>query len=58
MGDLLQLVNDGKITPNPGYKHPLAYAVKVLTSLRQSKVMTRAVFTASSALVTFEDALI
>ena len=46
MRDLLQLVKDGKITPIPVHKHPLADADKVLTSLRQGKVTGRAVLTA------------
>lgn len=45
MSDLLQLVKDGKITPIPVHKHPLADADKVLTSLRQGKVTGRAVLT-------------
>jgi NADPH:quinone reductase-like Zn-dependent oxidoreductase len=43
---LEQLVKDGKITPIPVHKHPLADADKVLTSLRQGKVTGRAVLTA------------
>ena len=46
MRELLQLVKDGKITPIPVHKHPLADADKVLTSLRQGKVTGRAVLTA------------
>jgi propanol-preferring alcohol dehydrogenase len=46
MRDLLQLVKDGKITPIPVHKHPLANADEVLTSLRQGKVTGRAVLTA------------
>lgn len=46
MRDLMKLVKDGKITPIPVHKHPLADADKVLTSLREGKVTGRAVLTA------------
>jgi hypothetical protein len=46
MGDLQQLFKNGKITPIPGCKHPLADADKVLTSLHHGTVTGRAVLTA------------
>ncbi len=46
MHDLMKLVREGKVKPVPVHKHPLADADKVLTSLREGKVIGRAVLTA------------